>query len=354
VSVLDDPARIEAVDPGGMLGIAEATADHWRDGYARARAASLDHIPDHAHLTGVVVCGMGGSGIAGDVAACLASERGSMPVVVVKGYRLPAFAGPSTLVVLSSYSGSTEETLECFEQAHHREAPVAIVSSGGRLAELAHAHDAPMVTLPAGMMPRAAFPYLASAPLAILERIGVLGDLTGDLVETDEVIREQTSALGREVEAERNPAKQLAASLLDRIPLVWGQEGPLAVAAGRWKTQLNENAKVPAFSSVLSELGHNEVMGYDPGVDALNRIAIVALRSASEDVRIARRLDATMGLVSRRVGGVYEAHARGTGTLACLASAVQFGDLVSVYLAILRGVDPTPIDAIARLKAQLG
>ncbi|MEX2554753.1 MAG: bifunctional phosphoglucose/phosphomannose isomerase [Actinomycetota bacterium] len=351
--MLDDAARLAAADPGGMLDTVEAADEHWRDAVARARSVDLSHLPDHGHLTSVVVCGMGGSGIAGDVAACLAADRAAIPVSVAKGYELPAFAGPHTLVVLSSYSGGTEETLACFRQAHDRGAPIVAVATGGALGELAHAHDAPCVVPAGGMMPRAAFPYLAGGVLVILERLGVLPDLTADLVETDEVLREQAATHASGVPTERNPAKQIAVALVGRIPVIWGQEGPLSVAATRWKTQLNENAKVPAYAAVASELTHNEIVGFSDLSELLERHAVVALRSSTEHPRVGARLDAALRLVTGQVGTVVEAHSRGSGVLARLASAVQLGDLVSVYLAFLRAVDPTPIEPIDRLKAEL-
>jgi glucose/mannose-6-phosphate isomerase len=353
VSVLDDAGRIAALDPSGMLQAVESAADHWRDGVARARAVDLSHIPDHSALSGVVVCGMGGSGIAGDVAAVTAAASGALPVTVTKGFSLPAFAGPHTLVVLLSYSGNTEETLACFEQAHARGAQLIAVATGGRLAEMAHAHAFPCVVPSAGMQPRAAFPYLAAAVLVALERLGVLPDLTGEFVEIDEVLREQTVRFGAVAGEADNPAKQIAGALNGSLPVVWGQDGYLAVAAVRWKTQLNENAKVPAFASMLPELDHNEVVGLGPGAPDAAGLAIAVLRAPNEDPRMSRRAEAAMRVARERGAKTIEAKIHGVSGLAQLASAVQLGDLTSTFLALLRGVDPTPVEAIERLKAEV-
>jgi glucose/mannose-6-phosphate isomerase len=353
VSALDDDALIATVDRSGMAEVVEAAADHWRDGATRARAVPLEGIPDHAGLSGVVVCGMGGSGIAGDVGAATAAAQGVLPVWVAKGFTLPAFAGPHTLVMLVSYSGNTAETLACFEQAHARGAQIVIVATGGRLGEMAHAHGYPLIVPLAGMQPRAAFAYLASAVLVVCERLGVVADLTGDLVEIDEVLREQTARCGRASRGEDNPAKTLATSLEGALPVVWGQEGHLAVAAMRWKTQLNENAKVPAYASIFPELDHNEIVGVGPGSPPADGMAICALRSATEETRLTRRIAATLAVARGAGARVLEANLRGTSSLAQLASAVQLGDFVSTYLAVLRGVDPTPVEAITRLKADL-
>ena len=353
MSVLDDEAGISAVDPSGMLATVEAAADHWRDGLARAREADLGHIPTHDRLTGVVICGMGGSGIAGDVAAATATAGGIMPVSVVKGFALPAFVESHTLVVLASYSGDTEETIACFEQAHDRGAQMIAVTTGGRLAEMSHEHAFPLISPAAGMQPRAAFPYLAAAVLVALERVGVLPDLTGELVEIDEVLREQTVKYGRASAAPDNPAKTIASALEGAIPVVWGQDGHLAVAAARWKTQLNENSKVLAYASTLPELDHNEVVGLGPGSPDATGLAFVALRPPNEDPRMTRRLSATLRLAEGRGAAAIDAPVHGVAPLAQLASAVQLGDLVSVYLAVLRGVDPTPVEAITKLKAEV-
>ena len=352
MSILDDGSRIAAVDRSGMLSFIESAADHWRDGVALARAVDLSGVPDRVGLTGVVVCGMGGSGIAGDVAAAVAATKGSLPVVVAKGFVLPAFADTHTLVVLVSYSGGTVETVACFDQAHALGAPMIAVATGGALAELARAHAIPLATPPAGMQPRAAFPYLAAVALVALERLGVLPDLTAELVEIDEVLREQTASCGREAVAASNPAKKIASTLEGVLPVVWGQEGVLSVAAMRWKTQLNENAKVPAYAVALPELGHNEVVGIGPGSPPADRLAFVALRSPTEDPRITSRFSATLGLARAAGANVIEAPARGISPLAQLASSAQLGDFTSTYLAVLRGVDPTPIEAITRLKAE--
>ena len=336
-----------------MLDAVLAGAEHWRDGVARAREVDLTHIPDRSGLSGVVVCGMGGSGIAGDVAAVTAAGSGSLPVTVAKGFRVPVFTDARTLVVLASYSGNTEETLTCFEQARERGAPTVVVATGGRLGEMARIHGVPSVVPAAGMQPRAAFPYLAAAVLIVLERLGVIGDLTADLVEIDAVLREQSALCGPAAAEARNPAKQIASALDGALPVIWGQEGVLAVAATRWKTQFNENAKVPAYAAAVPELGHNEVVGLGPGAPPASALAIAALRAPNEDPRTARRIEAALRLARERGARTSEAHVHGLSPLAQLASGVQLGDLASVYAAVLRGVDPTPVEAIERLKTEV-
>jgi glucose/mannose-6-phosphate isomerase len=351
VSILDDVHRIASVDPSGMLGVVAAAAEHWRDGAARARAVDIGIHTDE--LSRVVVCGMGGSGIAGDVAAVTATTAGVMPVSVIKGFTLPSYVDAHTLVLLVSYSGDTAETNACFDQAHALGAPLIAVATGGRLGDMATAHGFARIAPPAGMQPRAAFPFLASGVLVALERLGVLGDLTGELVEVDDVLREVVARCDAGAPSEDNPAKSIASELERTLPIVWGQDGPLGVAAMRWKTQLNENGKVRAYAVSLPELDHNEIVGFGPGAPSADGLAVVGLRTSGEDPRMARRVDASLEVARGAGARVVQAHASGSSPLAQLASAVLLGDFVSVYLGILRGVDPTPVEAIARLKAEL-
>jgi glucose/mannose-6-phosphate isomerase len=187
----------------------------------------------------------------------------------------------------------------------------------------------------------------------IAEQLGLIGDIAPDLTETEGVLAGRVAAYGRDVPAKQNDAKKLAVQLDGKVPLVWGQEGVLNVAALRWRTQLNENAKVAAFSSTLPELDHNEVVGYEKDSPGIGALAIVALRMPIENPRIASRIDATLERVRDLVASTLEARVVGESPLARLMSAVLLGDFVSVYLAVRRGVDPTPVTAIEELKRRL-
>jgi glucose/mannose-6-phosphate isomerase len=348
---LDDPTGFSVVDASDALGVAEATWQQWADAVARAR--SLPALPSADGITSVVYCGLGGSGIAGDVLAAIASEQGRLPVTVVKGYTLPAFAGADTLVIATSYSGNTEETIACIDEAVARGCRVVGISTGGKVGASAKQHGFGFVELPSGYQPRAALASLAVPTLAVAERLGVIAPLGDAFAETEDLLRARCKELGREAAETDNPAKQLARALQDKVSLTWGQDGYLAVAAIRWRCQLNENAKVPAFSAVLPELDHNELVGYDPGIPALKDLALIVLRAPGEHPRVAKRIDVTLGAMRDKVAAVHEAWGSGTSTLARLMSTAILGDFTSIYLALLRGVDPTPVVVIERLKKQL-
>ncbi len=349
MTVLDDRAAMRAADPGGMLDTVMGLAAQCRDGHALGLGAR--QLPDAEGITSIVVCGMGGSAIAGDVVAALAAPRIQFPVAVVRAPRLPAFCGPHTLVIASSYSGDTAETLALFEDAVSRGCRMIAVTAGGQLGRRAEELGVGRVVVPPGFMPRAAFGYLCLGALGALEAMGAMPTHAEDL---GEALAEMASVLaeaGPDVPSTTNPAKELALAIGERVPVVWGAEGIGSVAAMRWKSQFNENAKVPAFASAMPELDHNEVVGWSAGRG--DGFALIALRHPREHGDVAARFPLSQEIARGSGAVVREVSSRGGSELAGLLSLVQFGDLVSTYLGIARGVDPSPIEAIANLKRAL-
>lgn len=344
---LDDPAALRAADPSGMLDAVLTLAADCGVGY-RAGVATPD-LPDGDGVTSVVLCGMGGSAVGGDVVKGLYADRLGVPIEVVRGPVLPAFAETRTLVVCTSYSGNTAETLAAFEEAVGRGCRVVAVTSGGEMALRAEEAEVPVVPVPGGMQPRAALGHLMMGLLGALEAMELIPALADELAEATDVLEQLAQGLGPD--AADSPAKDLARQLLGTTPVVWGAEGLAAVAAMRWKTQLNENAKVPAWWSAMSELDHNEVAAWLDGAGA--GYTIVALRDDDEGPGIAPRFPLSAAIVRDAGAKVVEVPAQGHADLARFLSLVFIGDLVSVYLAVLRGVDPTPVDAIMRLKREL-
>jgi len=349
---LDDQAALVAADPGDALGAVERTPQQWLEAVTRARASAAE-LPTRHGITDVVYCGMGGSGIAGDVLAAIAADSSPVPFEIVKGYRLPSWVGPNTLVLCASYSGNTEETLSCFDQALERKSRVVVLATGGQLAARADELEIARVAPVEDLQPRQALASLSVSALVVADELGLI-DVSEDMAETQAVVAGRVKLLGRTSATIENEAKTLAIQLTGKMPLVWGQDGVLAVAATRWRGQLNENAKVQAFSSAFPELDHNEIVGYEPGAPGLADLAIVVLRMPGENPRIAKRIDATLDRVRPQVGSILEARAVGESSLARLMSSVVLGDFTSVYLALRRGVDPTPVEAIEELKRRLG
>jgi glucose/mannose-6-phosphate isomerase len=343
------PEAVERADPSGMLRTVLDLGAQCRTGYERGRA--VRGLPDAAGLTAVVACGMGGSGVAGDVLRALYRDRLGLPFEVVKDAVLPEFCGKDTLVVCSSFSGRTAETLACFDVASERGCRLLVVSSGGELSKLAGDRGVPVVTVPTDDIPgpRAALGLLLFATLGALELMGLVPAVAEDLEESLSVLSSLASELGSE--RSDNAAIELARWIGDRSAVVWGAEGLGSVAATRWKTQLNENAKTPAFASSLPELDHNEIVGWTEGTGG--RFVLLMLRHEGEHPQVALRFPASMEIAS--VSGIEgrDVWARGESSLSRLLSLVMMGDAVSVYLGVLRGFDPTPIENIERLKKVL-
>jgi glucose/mannose-6-phosphate isomerase len=303
--------------------------------------------PAGPSLDQVLICGMGGSGISGDFAAAVCPK----PVRVHKAYGLPAWATVSRAPVLAvSYSGNTEETLSAVEAARAAGLRLAAVGSGGRLLELARSEGWPFVEVPIGLQPRAALGYLLGGVLSLLGGWGLSSINVNHLNAAAEVadsIVEKTSPASHEV-------SNLAGNLQDRIVGVYGSEGLVAPAAQRWKTQINENAKWPAWWSLFPELDHNEVVAWSSlSHITRDRVAVVALRDRDEGPRVAARVRITASVVDRDVSWAGEVWSRGEHPLERIVSLAVMGDLVSLELARLAGVDPVPVDAIEELKQKL-
>lgn len=301
----------------------------------------------------IVVSGLGGSAIGGDILRSYALNRSRIPVIVNRDYVLPAFVNEHTLVMAVSYSGNTEETLSAYRQAKQNGADIIAVSSGGRLSELAREDGNMVIAVPGGMSPRAASGYLF-CPLALtLEKMGLLPDARRDLQETGQILRELREELNPNVPADNNPARRLAKQMKDRIPVIWGSAGHSEIAALRWKAQINENAKAPAYCNAFPELNHNELVGFEAPAELLGRLVVIILCDPDDHVQVKKRIHITSDIIKAKVADTIEIKTRGGDWLAKLYSLIYVGDYASFYLALEYGINPTPVKVIDYLKAQL-
>lgn len=318
---------------------------------ALAVGESLTGLPSHEDIANVLVLGMGGSGIAGDLVAAVAEPFMAVPIVVAKAYEPPSFVDESTLVVAISFSGNTEETVEAVQEAAVSGGRVLAVTAGGRLGELAQSWGAPRADLPSDIpMPRAGLGAMAIPVLAAFEKMGLFpGAGEWVLQAVQQLKRRRDQLVG-----DKSPAVPIARSIGRTIPLVYGA-GPLGeVAARRWKAQCNENAKIPAFSNAMPELCHNEICGWGQHGDVTRQVlTLVNLRHDHEHPQEMRRFDLIAELYREVVADVIEARAEGEGELAQLLDLALFGDFVSLELAANAGVDPGPIPVLEDLKAAL-
>jgi glucose/mannose-6-phosphate isomerase len=323
-----------------MLEDVLAIPDHLRDALFRVESARLPR----GESAGLLVCAMGGSAIGGDLAAAALGERLSAPLLSVRGYALPSWATPEWTAFCSSYSGETEETLACFAAAEALGARRIVASTGGALVDSARAAGDPVIGLP-GLLPapRTAVAYMLVCALEVAAASGVAPSIAAE-------IEAAAAFLDAERDELRHRAREIAAVLGDRIPVVYGA-GPTVAAAQRWKAQVNENAKLPAFRSELPEANHNEICVWEAPSAA--GLAAVLLEDRDQHPREQLRFELTAAEVERAGAPAVRIEAAGESRVERLLWTVMLGDLVSLELAESRGVDPLPIDAIDRLKAAL-
>lgn len=347
---LDGPDALAADSLNLITGVGDSVAAFDE---ARAAAEGVELVYPPSEIRDVAICGMGGSAIAADLVVGAYRERLRVPVTVVRDYYLPGWIGENTLVILSSYSGGTEETLTCASQATERNCLCVAVTSGGKLGTHYAQEGVPVVPVVPGLQPRAALLRMLVPLVVLFDRLEVLPALASDLEEARATVASSIATLGPDVPESDNPAKQLARSLQSSVPLVWGAELTAPIAA-RWKGQFNENAKVPSYSSTLPELDHNEIVGFAGMPAGLSDLAqLILLRDERQHRQVQRRFDLTRELVEAHVSRVLSITAEGRSALARMLDLVMLGDYVSLYLALLRAVDPGPVEVIERLKERL-
>jgi len=323
-----------------MLEDVLAIPDHLRDALWRVESARLAQ----SESTGLLVCGMGGSAIGGDLAAAALGDRLSGPLLSVRGYGLPSWVTPEWAVLCSSYSGETEETLACFAAAEALGARRVIAGTGGALVESARAAGDPVIGLP-GLLPapRTAVAYMLVCAAEVAAAAGIAPRIAAEIEAAATFLETHRDDL-------RHRAAEVAAAIGDRVPVVYGA-GPTIAAARRWKTQVNENAKQPAFCAELPEANHNEICIWE--APAAAGLAAVLLEDRDQHPRERLRFELTAAEVERDGEAAIRIEAAGESRTERLLWTVMLGDLVSLELAEARGVDPLPIEAIYRLKASL-
>lgn len=318
---------------------------------ARETLTGIDPTTWDRSWANVSFLGMGGSGMAGDVVSAVCGPRLSLPVTTSKSYRLPRFVGPGSLVFAISCSGETEETVTAATEAWEAGATVAVIAGGGALSELAAAHRSPRFSVPLDLpQPRTALGAMAVPPLQVLQACGLLADVDV-LIDSaiEQLFRRRDELLGRS-----SPVQRLATAIARTVPLLHGGEGPAAVAALRWKTQINENAKSPAFSAVQPELCHNEAAGWGQHGDITRQVlTLVILRCASDHPQVARRIEIIKDLLLEVVHDIVEVWGTGETDLAQLLDLVMVGDVVSLLLAGREGLDPGPVPVLQEIKSRL-
>jgi glucose/mannose-6-phosphate isomerase len=338
---------LKAADPAGMIDDVLAQPQQLADALWRVQSADLRK---HDMPRGLVVCGMGGSAIGGDLAAAALGDRATRPIRTIRGYGLDPWTSDDALVLCASYSGETEETLACFEAAGITGAPRVALTTGGKLAAAAREEDVPVIGVPSGMQPRAAVVYMTVAALECAALCGAAPGLHTEIDAAAALLGTLAEKWGPDA-PDDSLAKAIAGRLRGTVPVIHGAD-PTMAPARRWKSQLNENAKAPAFASVLPEADHNEICGWDRGRTGAPLFGVF-LEDPDQHPRIRERIELTAKLLDDVGAPTERIELPGEGRLERVLALVLLGDLVSVYVAALDGVDPTPVEPIDRFKAAL-
>ncbi|MEZ0537650.1 bifunctional phosphoglucose/phosphomannose isomerase [Caldicellulosiruptoraceae bacterium PP1] len=349
--MLDNLEIIKQNDPSGMFEATFKLPEQIAHAFEIGQNISVDIKP--TEIDKVVISGLGGSAIGGNLLRVYVLDKCSVPVVVNRDYVLPKYVDNKTLVVASSYSGNTEETLSAYNDAKAKGAKIVAITTGGKLKELATNDGYPVITIPAGLSPRAALGYSFIPLLMLFVKIGLIPPIDNEVKETIEVLSDLRERYKPEVPEEKNLAKRLTLKLWNKLPIIYGISGTTEVIAERWKGQICENSKSPAYFNIFSELNHNEVVGTDSPKHILGLFEIVMLHDVEDHPRNAIRMDITKDLVKNNVSGVNDIYSVGETRLARTFSLIYLGDYVSLYLATLYQNDPTPVKKIDILKNKL-
>lgn len=352
INVLDDLGKIKEIDKEGMLEVEENFYSQLLEAKEIADKVKLEKIKGK-DFNGIALLGMGGSGFVGDIIKALVKDNINMPIEIVKGYSLPSFIKSGWLVVSISYSGNTEETISATGQAMDRGCEVFIVCSDGKLESIARNNDKIIIKIPAGMQPRGAIGYLFFSTYLALGYLNIVNIPSHDVGEALNLIKEKAGLYRREVGSDKNPAKKLALKISNNLPIVYGTEGLLAAIAYRLKCEFNENSKTPCWWNEFPELNHNETVGWERLKETTRKFILLVLREKEEVVSIKTRIEVTLNLIKENVNEIVEIPVEGKSKLAKALSTMYLGDTTSVYLALLAGINPGPVEKIQLLKAEL-
>lgn len=350
---LDNRELVSKLDTSDMLRLISNLPDQCREAYEIGKRSSIPEL-DCGKIDNIVFAGVGGSAIGADIVRIYLQNELKVPVVVSRNYTLPGFVGRNTLLFCSSYSGNTEETLSSFEDGVKRGAHIITMGSGGKLKESSLKNGFKHIDIPTGFPPRTALGYMSVTMLALLGRLGFIGDKKK---EVDEVYSSlaglRDKEIGIDVAFDKNISKKLATALFGRYCIVYGTSDTTEAVSVRWRGQIAENSKALSSSHVLPEMNHNEIVGWEFPKDILKDLKVMILRDKNDHKRTKARIDISRTIIEKSGAEILELERRDGGLLARLFSLVYIGDYVSFYLAILNDIDPTPVKRVDYLKSQL-
>lgn len=342
--------EIRRIDPAGMYDLIRNFPQQVEEAVAIGES-----VPLKLHVRGIeniVLTGLGGSAIGGDLLRSYLADELAIPFLVNRSYTLPKFVGRTTLVIVSSYSGNTEETNACHKEAIRRRAKILCISSGGTVGKVAKKHHHPHIKVPGGPSPRAALGYSFFPLLLALTRLKLAASRKRDIAETISLLKTKSDEYTN-LTSPTNPALQIARQLHGRIGVIYSSTERFDAVNTRWRGQMAENAKTLVWGHVVPEMNHNELVGWRVLRERMQEMQVLFLRDKGEHRRVAARIDITKSLLSEHTPHIAEVWSEGRSVLARIFSLVYLGDWVSFYLAMLNNIDPMPVKAIDYLKEEL-
>ena len=349
---LEDINEIKKNDQNGMYDLIYRFPSQFEDALNITEVVKLPEWKVD-QVENIVVAGLGGSAIGGDLVRSYLAEKLNLPFFICRNYTLPDFVDASTLVFISSYSGNTEETLSVYDDARKRGAKIIAISSGGKVKEKALQDKITWVNIPKGFPPRAALGYSFVPILVMLERLRFVQGEKDQIKKTKEFLSSNRTKYGMELEIEENFAKKIALELHQKLPIIYAGNDHFDAVSTRWKGQICENAKMLAFNNVFPEFNHNELVGWKILSEYRDDLIVVILKDREDHPRIKRRMEIVKGVIEKEGVKVIEVESSGETLLSRMFSLIQLGDFASFYLAILNGEDPTPVKVIDFLKSEL-
>lgn len=353
MSLLNDLDAVRALDPDNMYNRIFDLPEQMAKGLKLASGWNVP-VADFPDVKNIVVVGMGGSAIGGDLARTLFASELMQPFQICRNYQLPEYVDDETLVIASSYSGNTEETLAAVDDALERKAMIVALTTGGMLEEVARINEIPVLILPSGLQPRAAIGFSFVPLVVFLEKIGLVKDVTERVKKAIAHLEDTRNRMIEDNPDGMNPAKQLAQLMVGKIPIVYSGPTLTDTAGLRWKGQICENSKNMSFYNTYPEFNHNELVGWSRVAPTHNeQLIVITLRSEDDHPKVSARMDIVKQIIEEQDVQVIDIWASGEGQMERVFNLIQMGDFVSYYLAILNEVDPTPVVVIEKLKKEL-
>ncbi|MFD2368644.1 bifunctional phosphoglucose/phosphomannose isomerase [Brevibacillus sp. GCM10020057] len=350
---LDDVAAVEKLDTIKALRDTDEYSQQFSEGWQLS--SGIDVSPITGPIDRIVVLGTGGGSAASvNLLRSYLFDQLKVPLQLNQGYTIPAFVDEKTLVIVVSHSGNTEEIVSGYEQAIAAQAQIAVITAGGKVLEMARENGHAHLVVPGGMMPRIALGYIFLPMLAILTKLGLAADKSEEVAETIRLFSELSQQYGLRSPLAANLAKQIAQQMDGLTPVIYGTLPYFDAPAWRWKNQLGENGKVMAFWNAIPSLHHDEAVGWDAPAAMLKGFHFTLIRDVEDSEKTSKRIEISADILRERAGAVQVVQSQGTSRMARLFSIVYLADYVSLYTALIRGVDPTPVEVINLFKSKMG